>query len=55
MRVYGKDIDANRQKREPYGFRANRIHRSVLIDGSTAGPGGTLNIMLSKIKNEPIV
>lgn len=55
MREYGKDLSIERQKRQSFGFKADRIHRSVLVDGSTARPSGTLNIMLSKIKNEPIV
>ena len=55
MREYGEDLTIERQKRKPFGFKADRIHRSVLIDGSTSRPGGTLNIMLSKIKNEVIV
>ena len=55
MREYGEDLSIERQKRKSFGFKAERIHRSVLVDGSTARPGGTLNIMLSKIKNEVIV
>ena len=55
MREYGNDMSIERQKRKSFGFKADSIHRSVLIDGSTAKPGGTLNIMLSKIKNEVIV
>jgi hypothetical protein len=55
MREYGEDLSIERQTRKGFGFKAERIHRSVLVDGSTARPGGTLNIMLSKIKNEPIV
>ena len=55
IRNYGEDLTVDRQKRQPFGFKAERIHRSVLVDGSTARPGGTLNIMLSKIENEVIV
>ena len=55
MREYGKDLSIERQKRKSFGFKAERVHRSVLVDGSTARPGGTLNIMLSKIKSEVIV
>ena len=55
MLEYGKDLTVERQKRQPFGFKAERVHRSVLVDGSTARPGGTLNIMFSKIKNEVIV
>lgn len=55
MREYGADLDIERQKRKSFGFKAERVHRSVLVDGSTARPGGILNIMLSKIKNEVIV
>ena len=55
MREYGSDMSVGRQKRKSFGFKADRIHRSVLVDGGTAKPGGTLNIMLSKINNEPIV
>ena len=55
MRNYGEDLDIERQKRQGMGFKAERIHRSILIDSSTARPGGMLNIMLPKIKNEPIV
>ena len=55
MRNYGEDLDINRQKREGMGFKAERIHRSNLLDSSTAIPGGTVTVMLPKIKNEPIV
>ena len=55
IRYYGEDLNVDRQKRQPFGFKAERLHRSVLVDGSTARPGGTLNIMLSKIENEVIV
>ena len=55
MREYGEDMTPERQKRKPLGFKADRIHRSVLVDSSTARPGGNLNIQLHKIKNEPIV
>jgi len=55
MREYGNDMSIERQKRKSFGFKADRTHRSVLVDNSTAKPGGTLNIMLSKIKNEAIV
>ena len=55
MREYGNDMSIERQKRKSFGFKAERIHCSVLVDGSTAKPGATLNIMLSKIKNEAIV
>ena len=55
MREYGSDMSIERQKRKSLGFKADRVHRSVLVDDSTAKPGGTLNIMLSKIKNEAIV
>ena len=52
---YGRDLTIERQKRKGFGFQAKRIHRSVLQDDSTAKPGGTLNILLPKIKNELIV
>ena len=55
MREYGEDLSIERYKRKSFGFKANRIHRSMLVDGSTAKPGGTLNIMLPKIQNEVIV
>ena len=55
MREYGSDMSVDRQKRKSFGFKAERVHRSVLVDGGTAKPGGTLNIMLSKIKSEAIV
>ena len=55
MPEYGEDIDISRQKRKPFGFKAERVHRRILIDSTTARPGGTMNVMLSKIKNEPIV
>ena len=54
-REYGKDLDIDRQVRKPFGFKADRIHRSVLIDSSNAKPGGSLKVQLHKIKNEPIV
>ena len=52
---YGEDLTVERQKRQPFGFKADRIHRRMLLDGNTARPGGTLNIMLFKIKTEVIV
>ena len=55
MREYSNDMSIGRQKRKSFGLKADRIHRSVLVNGSTAKPGDTLNIMLSKIKNEVIV
>ena len=54
-REYGNDIDIDRQVRKPFGFKADRVHRSVLVDSSNAKPGGSLNIQLHKIKNEPII
>ena len=54
-REYGKDLDIDRQVRKPFGFKADRIHRSVLVDSSNAKPGGSLNVQLHKIKNEPII
>ena len=55
MKEYGEDLDIDRQKRKPFGLKADRVHRSVLVDSSNAKPGGSLNIQLHKIKNEPIV
>ena len=42
MREYGEDLTVERQKRQPFGFKADRIHRRMLVDG-TARPGGTAN------------
>lgn len=55
MVLYGEDIDLNREYRKPFGFKADRIHRSVLIDSSTARPGGNINVLISKIKDELII
>ena len=55
MKEYGTDISIKREKRKPFGFKADRLHRSNLIDGSTAKPGGTLNIQFEKINHEAIV
>ena len=54
MKEYGEDLDIDRQARKPFGFKADRIHRSVLVDSSNAKPGGSLEVQLHKIKNEPI-
>ena len=52
---YGSDMRIGRQKRKSFGFKADRLHRSNLIDGSTAKTGGTLNIQFDKIDDEAIV
>ena len=55
MHEYGKDLNVNRQKRKPFGLKADCIHRSVLIDSSNAKPGGSLNVQLHKIKHEAVI
>ncbi|MCE2507404.1 MAG: hypothetical protein J4F36_13260 [Nitrosopumilaceae archaeon] len=53
MIEYGVDLDINRQKRKPFGLRADRIHRTFPLDD--AKPGGILKVLLSKIIYEYIV
>lgn len=55
MREYGEDNDINRQKRKPFGLKAERVHWQILSESANARPGGTLSVMVSKIANESIV
>lgn len=53
--MYGKDLNINRQKRQPFGFKAHRMHRRQLVGSGEKKPGEMINIKFSGIKGEVTV